>query len=313
MQRKTLPFLLLAFLGSALGACVPEEASAQPDGGTSEKADDPYADEEEIESVCTTETECSQTITPTQNECVFFLGFDGSGVYSPEDNTNIGRLYEFTHGPEATSRNGMRAGKVSSDTTRAYIEGVPGLPFGASAERVDRGLSAVCQHLDKRPKPCDIVMMGYSRGALIANMVAKALNDDGCGSDGDHRGAEIAFFGAFDPVQTQMGSEWENRHGDDQSWGHRIPDNVLRFQQVYKDPKKDPRGWPENATLTSIPHDADDVVSACSRGLTWQEHPESDHWHHGQIGHGTLPREIMLCALEKHGISLSRDRSQTAE
>lgn len=313
MQHPFLAFLLSFSLASAFGACVPEEDLAGADAGTSEKSDETSEGEPEVEGVCNAETECEQVLTPTENQCVFFLGFDGSGVYTPDDNTNIGRLYEFTHGPAATSRNGMRAGKVGADTTRAYIEGVPGLPFGASAERVDRGLSAVCQHLDKRPEPCDIVMMGYSRGAIIANMVAKALNEDGCGSQGDHRGAEIAFFGAFDPVHTQMGSEWENQAGDSQSWGHRIPENVLRFQQVYKDPKKDPRGWPENATLTSMPHIASDVVSQCSRGLTWQEHPDSDHWHHGQIGHGTLPRDIMLCALEKHGISLSQDRSQAAE
>ncbi len=313
MQKNSLAIVLLASLGFTSGACVSEETPSGADAGRSDKSDNPSSDDEEVESVCTAETECAQTISPTQNDCVFFLGFDGSGVYSPDDNTNIGRLYAFTHGPEATSRNGMRAGKVSADTTRAYIEGVPGLPFGASAERVDRGLSAVCQHLDKRPKPCDIVMMGYSRGAIVANMVAKTLNEDGCGSSGDHRGAEIAFFGAFDPVDTQMGKEWENSDGDDQSWGHRIPDNVLRFQQVYKDPLEDPRGWPQSASLTSTPHIASDVVSACSRGLTWREHPDSDDWHHGQIGHGTLPREIMLCALEKHGISLSQNRSQSAD
>jgi hypothetical protein len=299
-------FALLLLLLSA--ACVPPEASSGPDAGYSDKADE--SGQAEIESVCTEETECQQTILPTENQCVFFLGFDGSGVYSPDANTNVGRLYEFTHGPAATSRNGLRAGQVDADTTRAYIEGVPGLPFGASAERVDRGLSAVCQHLDKRAQPCDIVMMGYSRGAIIANMVAKALNEEGCWSSGDHRGAEIAFFGAFDPVHTQMGSEWENRAGESQAWGHRIPDNVLRFQQVYKDPLRDPRGWPQSSTLTSTPHLASDAVSECSRGLTWEEHPDSDHWHHGQIGHGTLPREIMLCTLEQHGISLSLDRSQ---
>jgi hypothetical protein len=309
MKASDLPILAIALLGCLSVACIPQdEADQVTESG--ERADDPG--DEEFQGICNAETECDQEITPTENECVFFIGFDGSGVYSPDDDTNIGRLYEATHGPAAASRNGLRAGKVSADTTRAYIEGVPGLPFGASAERVDRGVSAVCQHLDKRPKPCDIVMMGYSRGAIIANMVAHAINDDGCGG-GDHKGAEIAFFGAFDPVDTQMGSEWDDEDGDSQSWGHRIPSNVLRFQQVYKDPKTDPRGWPESATLTSTPHIADAVVSQCSRGLTSSEHSDGDDWHHGQIGHGTLPREIMLCALEKHGISLSKDRTQTPQ
>jgi hypothetical protein len=292
-------------------ACAPEDDFVGIEND--DKSDDLAPGDPGGEGICNAETECDQVLTPTQNQCVFFMGFDGSGVYSPDTNSNIGQLYKMTEGPEARSRNGMRAGQVDADTTRAYIEGVPGLPFGASAERVDRGLSAVCQHLDKRPEPCDIVMMGYSRGALIANMVAKALNEDGCGASGDHKGAEIAFFGAFDPVDTQMGFEWENQAGDSQSWGHRLPDNVIRFQQVYKDPKVDPRGWPESSTLTSTPHDAQNVVSQCSRGLTKDENPDGGDWHHGQIGHGALPREIMLCALEKHGISLTRIASQDSE
>jgi hypothetical protein len=326
MQRSSLyvGLLVLGIVLLGLSACDPldDEQASTADAGDSGKVDEvgggpqeesPQEEPIESPSVCTEETECAQIINATPNQCVFFMGFDGSGVYSPDAKSNIGRLYEYTSGREATSRDGMRAGMVSADTTRAYIEGVPGLPFGASAERVDRGLSAVCQHLDKRPEPCDIVMMGYSRGAIIANMVAKALNNWGCGSDGDHRGAEIAFFAAFDPVHTQMGYEWKNRYGNSQAWGHRLPDNVLRFQQVYKDPRQDPRGWPENATLTSMPHNAEDVVSQCSRGLTASEHPESDDWHHGQIGHGTLPREIVLCALESHGIFLDLDRDSESE
>jgi hypothetical protein len=79
----------------------------------------------------------------------------------------------------------------------------------------------------------------------------------------------------------------------------------VRFVQVYKDPHKDPRGWPEGSFLTTTPHAADNARTSCSRGLTSNEHPDSEPWHHGQIGHNQLPRDIMLCALERHGIDLA--------
>lgn len=271
---------------------------------TSEYELDTEAKADERETLyCTAETECTQLPQPTENQCVFYVGFDGSGLYSPDENSSIGQIYKMIPGPAAQGANGLRAGLVAADTTRAYIEGVPGVVVSGSAERVDRGLSAVCQHLDKRPEPCDILLMGYSRGSIIANHVARALDEDGCPGDGRHKGAEIAFLGSFDPVLTSMGWRWEDRAGNNKDWTATVPANVKRFQQIYKAQLLDPRFGLGSALGTS-PHDESAVVSACTRALGRSEHPEGELWHHGEIGHFSLPRETMLCSLEQHGISV---------
>lgn len=261
------------------------------------------ADLSEYSEYCDAESECTQAPQPTKNRCVFFLGFDGSGVYSPDTNTAVGTFYKMVPGPAAQGANGKRAGSVNADTTRAYIEGVPSLPFGSSAERVTRGLSAVCQHLEKRPEPCDIILMGYSRGSVIANHVAKALNEEGCTPSGKHRGTEIAFFGSFDPVINEMGFEWKNFSGVSQGWTTTVPGNVKRFQQVYKKQLSDPR-WGLGAILKSSPHDDDNVESSCSSALDSGDHPDGEDWHHGEIGHYSLPQNIVQCSLAQHGIAV---------
>ncbi len=288
MSSRPLIGAALALLATGCGV------EPAPLGDTSAKAD-------EGQSWCTSETECTHAPRPTENACIFYVGFDGSGLYSPEENSSVGVIYSMLPGPEALGANGLRAGLVAADTTRAYIEGVPGVALGASAERVDRGLNAVCQHLDKRPEPCDILLMGYSRGAIIANHVARALNEDGCPEDGRHKGAEIAFLGSFDPVATSMGWRWDDRAGDSKDWTTTVPGNVKRFQQVYKSQLEDPR-FGLGSILETSPHDESAVPSACTTELGPNEHPDGEEWHHGEIGHFSLPRETMLCALEQHGI-----------
>ena len=295
MPRLPLLRLLLATSVCALVACEPAGDGFEQDPSSKEDS--------RTESYCNDETECTQLPQPTENRCVFYVGFDGSGLYSPDENSAIGKFYKMIPGPAAEGANGKWSGKISEDTTRAYIEGVPGIVFGDSAERVDRGLNAVCEHLDKREEACDIILMGYSRGAVIATQVATALNQDGCSADGRHRGEEIAFFGSFDPVITSMGYEWENHAGESKAWTTTIPSNVRRFQQVYKSGILDPRFGLERILETS-PHDETAAESACTRSLTKSEHPHNEEWHHGEIGHFSLPRNIMMCSLEQHGIEV---------
>lgn len=292
---KSLASILMAATLATVAACEP--AVEEYDPANEAKADD------QAELYCTEETECTHLPQPTANSCIFYVGFDGSGLYSPDENSSIGKIYKMIPGPKAQGANGLRAGLVSATTTRAYIEGVPGIVFGDSAERVDRGLGAVCQHLDKRTEPCDIVLMGYSRGSVIANHVARALNEDGCPGDGSHKGTEIAFLGSFDPVATSMGWRWEDRAGNAKNWTTTVPSNVKRFQQVFKSQILDPR-WGLEAILATSPHNESAVESACTTALGRDEHPDGDLWHHGEIGHFSLPRKTMLCALEQHGISV---------
>lgn len=288
-------FISLALLTITLAmasACEPMEEF--------DPIDDSRADQQ-AESYCTEETECAHLPQETENRCIFYVGFDGSGLYSPDENSSIGTIYKLIPGPKALGADGLRAGLVAADTTRAYIEGVPGIVFSDSAERVDRGLGAVCQHLDKRTETCDIVLMGYSRGSIIANHVARAINEDGCPGDGRHKGAEIAFLGSFDPVSTGMGWRWEDRAGNVKDWTTTLPSNVKRFQQIYKSQILDPRFGLE-AILATSPHNEVAVKSACTTALGKAEHPDGELWHHGQIGHYSLPRKTMLCAMEQHGI-----------
>ena len=241
-------------------------------------------------SACTEATTCSGIAIRKRapDRCTFLVVFDGSGVYSPDVGSNVGRMYE-----EATTIAG-----------RVYIEGVPGLPFGASAERVERGRTAICEHLASRAEPCDIVLLGYSRGAFIANEIAHALDAHGC-ADGSHKGQRIAFLGAFDPVNTQMGSEWEDERTDTEHvWYGDVPSNVDNVLQVYKDPKDDPRGGLEGLTLTTSLMSTGAVASSCNAPMTAANHPEGKDWHHGEVGHGELPRNTMKCALERAGIRL---------
>lgn len=286
----------LVLAASTLAACEPTDEFYEPDRSEQEDGFRPA-------SYCTEETECTQMPQPTENRCVFYVGFDGSGLYSPDENSAIGKFYKMIPGPPALGDGGKWSDTISANTTRAYIEGVPGVVFGDSAERVDRGLNAVCEHLDKREETCDIILMGYSRGAVIANQVAIALNKDGCDASGRHKGEEIAFFGSFDPVITSMGWEWENHKGVERPWTTTIPSNVKRFQQIFKSGILDPRIGLELILATS-PHDESDAKSACTSSLTKSEHPKNEDWHHGEIGHFSLPRNIMLCSLEQHGIEV---------
>ena len=262
--------------------------------------------EPEAAAACTAESTCA-TIkeSSSPSSCSLLVVFDGSGVYSPDTNSNVGKMFKEARGASATSGDeGLNGEVVDASTTRVYIEGVPSLPFGASAERVDRGRSAICQHLAVRAADaCDIVLIGYSRGAFIANQLAHALNDEGC-ADGSHKGQRIAFLGAFDPVNNQMGSEWENNAGDDQSWAGSVPSNVETVLQVYKDPKKDPRGGIEGASLTTTLMGTGAAASSCNAAMTSKNHPDGKAWHHGQLGHGTLPLETMKCALDRSDIHL---------
>jgi hypothetical protein len=272
-------------------------------GGKADRRGDDTTDPAE-HGACRAETLCEGAPPLTTHSCVFVVGFDGSGVYSPGVGSNVGVLYEETRGPHARSGSkGRWSEVVAADTTRAYIEGVPGLPFGASRERVNRGLSAVCQHLDKRPAPCDIVLLGYSRGAFIANQLATALQDHGCDAKGRHKGAEIAFMGFFDPVNTQMGNEWRDHDGDSRSWTSKVPANVQRVVQVYKDPGTDPRGGIEGWTLTtSLLWGAKGY--RCRRPMTHHDKSDGTPWHHGQIGHSDLTGDVIRCALQRSGIRL---------
>ncbi len=290
---KSVALSVMAATLALVSACAPE---GEYEADNSAKSD-------EQASYCTSETECTQLPQPTENSCIFYVGFDGSGLYSPDENSAIGKIYKMIPGAKAQGADGLRAGLVTSKTTRAYIEGVPGIVFSDSSERVDRGLNAVCQHLDKRTESCDIVLMGYSRGSVIANHVARALNEDGCPGDGRHKGEEIAFLGSFDPVATSMGWRWENRAGNVKNWTTTVPSNVKRFQQVYKSQILDPR-WGLEAILATSLHNESAVKSACTTGLGRDEHPQGELWHHGEIGHFSLPRNTMLCSLEQHGISV---------
>lgn len=301
--------LLLGVLGvlSLLGCATRDpEDPTQASGSAIETGE--RIEETAPASACTPATTCSG-IAPRKrdpNRCTFLVAFDGSGVYSPDVHSNIGRIYEEAVGAKATSgAEGLNGEVVDAKTTRVYIEGVPGLPFGASAERVERGRSAICQHLALRAADdCDIVLLGYSRGAFIANEIAHALHDHGC-ADGSHRGQRIAFLGAFDPVNTQMGSEWEDeRTGIEHVWHGDVPPNVENVLQIYKDPKEDPRGGLEGLTLTTSLMSTGAVPSSCAAPMTAANHPEGKDWHHGEVGHGDLPRDVMKCALERAKIRL---------
>lgn len=295
----TLRLALFCAMSSCLVACggVEEPGYRSGFGGPGK------LDQTEMDEVCRAETRCEEAPPVSENRCVFVAAFDGSGVYSPEYGSNIGKLYQETRGPEAHSgSNGKRAEVVGADTTRAYIEGVPGLPFGASRERVDRGLSAICQHLDKRKEHCDIVLLGYSRGAFIANQIARALNNYGC-KGGKHKGAEIAFFGVFDPVNTQMGYEWKSPSGASQSWSSQVPSNVARLVQVFKSPYTDPRGGIEGMTLTTSPLWGAKGY-ACERPMRSTDKDDDTPWHHGQIGHSKLTGDVIRCALKRSNIDL---------
>lgn len=296
MRTAVAVFLgLLPFAGCA-GA--DDDAVAQAGAAMEEGAS-------EGASACDEATACSgiqlaRRDARAPNRCTFLVVFDGSGVYSPAVGSNVARIYEAATGPAAKSGpKGLNGEVVEAETTRAYIEGVPSLPFGASAERVDRGRSAICQHLVQRAADdCDVVLLGYSRGAFIANEVAHVLDAEGC-ADGSHRGQRIAFLGAFDPVNLQMGTEWSGH-----PWYGDVPPNVENVLQVYKDPKTDPRGGIEGLTLTTTLMSTSAVPSSCAAAMTSANHPEAKPWHHGEVGHGDLPRRTMQCALERAGVRL---------
>lgn len=292
-SRPSLLCLLALGLAPAL-ACDAADAGFDFD---SEQA------ESRPESYCNSETQCELEVQPTKNSCVFYVGIDGSGLYSPDENSAIGRFYKKVPGPEALGANGKRAGTVTAETTRAYIEGVPGIVIDGPAERVERGLHAVCEHLDKRNAPCDIILMGYSRGSIIASHIAQALNDEGCAADGRHKGSEIAFLASFDPVLRSMGNQRRNQQGESVPWTAKIPSNVQRFHQVYKSQLTDPRDG-LGGILRTTPHDFSSVPSACSSPLSKDQHPGKEDWEHGDIGHFELPQAMVHCSLEQSGIEV---------
>jgi hypothetical protein len=202
--------------------------------------------------------------------------------------------------------NGLWSEIVDGNTTRAYIEGVPTVTTTEASEHVQRGLNAICQHLDQRAVPCDIVLLGFSRGAIIANTVASALNEFGCGPDGRHAGEAIALLGAVDPVNTAMGAEWQSPDGSAQPWELKVPDNVIRLAQVYKEQLDDPRSG-IGYVLGTTPLWATDATYALNRMLAAGENDDSD-WTHREVGsvdHGFEVHDILACEIGLAGIQLS--------
>lgn len=289
-------------------ATTPEDARAEPDAHTADTSPDAHdaaADaRDSSSSACSAATTCADSVVyPRTGACTFLLVFDGSGVYSPDESSNVSVLYKEAAGPAATAgAQGKWSEVVTSDTTRGYIEGVPAFPWDASRERVERGRSALCQHLAYHAATCDVVLLGYSRGAIIANQLASVMNDYGC-SDGAHVGTPIAFLGAFDPISLEMGLEWYDPNGNAVAWSGSVPSNVRSFLQVYKEPKQDPRGGAEGATLTSTPLYGGHAASTCDMPLTSAVHPNLVSWNHGEIGHWQLPRDVMRCGIEHAGVT----------
>ena len=93
-------------VGSGVGCAAPEEGY-EPDRSS-------QADQPAFGSYCTEQTECTQAPQPTENSCVFYVGFDGSGLYSPNENSAVGKLYKMVPGPAAQGANGKRAAVVEA-------------------------------------------------------------------------------------------------------------------------------------------------------------------------------------------------------
>ena len=106
------------------------------------------------------------------------------------------------------------------------------------------------------------------------------------------RGQRIAFLGAFDPVNTQMGSRMGRRaHRHGARLVRRRP--VQRRQRAPKstrDPKTIRAAASRGSPLTTSLMSTGAVASELQRADDGRQSPRRQDWHHGEVGHGELPR-----------------------
>jgi pimeloyl-ACP methyl ester carboxylesterase len=120
--------------------------------------------------------------------------------------------------------------------------------FGTGAKRIVRGVVAQIHEFRARDHDMPIDLVGFSRGAAIANEVAALLHEQGCSCEekcgGKPRSIPVRFLGLFDPVHS-MGMPTFGQGGMPIFLGNRrwhaksISPNVKRSAIAYADDERD--------------------------------------------------------------------------
>ncbi len=123
--------------------------------------------------------------------------------------------------------------------------GLSGAMAGTGAARIVEGVVAQIRKAWEADNELKIDLVGFSRGAAIANEVATVLNGERWGKDDKKAAPKVRFLGLFDPVHS-MGMLFYNQAGDPLFLGNRfwngktIPTNVENSAIAYADDERSP-------------------------------------------------------------------------
>lgn len=119
-----------------------------------------------------------------------------------------------------------------------------GALFGTGSRRIVQGVVAqIAEHRRKTKDPI-VDLVGFSRGAAIANEVAAVLHEEGCDDGGEGGSVPVRFLGLFDPVHS-MGFPVLGKGGMPLFMGNRrwhaksISANVKHSAIAYADDERD--------------------------------------------------------------------------
>lgn len=170
-------------------------------------------------------------------------GIDGT-LCTRNDNSNVLKFaLRYRGGKSYWTGPGTKAQSIGA--------GGAGAVFGTGAARIVRGVcEQICQ-ARKKDKDLVIDLVGFSRGAAIANEVASVLCEQGCPcgeeKDGKKVIPQVRFLGLFDPVHS-MGFPLIAQGKRDATplflgnrrWnGKTIPRNVRHSAIAYADDERD--------------------------------------------------------------------------
>jgi hypothetical protein len=179
-----------------------------------------------------------------------------------------------------------------------------GALFGTGAKRIVQGVIAQIGAHRQKTNDRVIDLVGFSRGASIANEVAAVLHEQGCDDGGEPGSVPVRFLGLFDPVHS-MGFPVVGQGGMPLFLGNRrwhaksISPNVARSAIAYADDERDALFLPS--------HLAPPTRDAQRHGTEWFDGVHGDvGGMRGKNGHlAKLPLAYMVNKAVAAGVTMN--------